>query len=115
MTLTYTMLTLAAMQALRHWLFELGHDEEPVAPAEGALRGVYYLPSVRRLVHVRAAIAPSQPERLTAAEIRALHRLAPRFGARAWEAHVIVRSNYHPSAIIWRPLPPAGIHHGLNK
>lgn len=104
MTITHAMFATAAMRALRDWLFELGHDDGPVAAADGPLCGVYYLPSVRRLVHVKTAMAPSHPESVTAAEIRALLRLAPRLGARAWEAHVIVRRNFHPSAIIWRPL-----------
>lgn len=98
------MFATAAVRALRHWLFELGHGDGPVAAAEGALRGVFYLPSVRRLVHVKTAMAPSHPERLSAAEVRALRRVARRLDARAWEAHVIVRRNFHPSAIIWRQL-----------
>jgi hypothetical protein len=50
---------------------------------------------------VRAAIAPSYPQYLSALERRALRALGGRLGARPWEAHVIVRPNFHASAIIW--------------
>jgi hypothetical protein len=30
--------------------------------------------------------------------------------ARAWEAQIILRPNFHPSAILWRDLGTAGGH-----
>jgi hypothetical protein len=96
------MLAGAALRALREWLFELGHESATIASAPGGLRDVYYLLDVGRLVQVRAAIAPSYPEGLSGSEIRALRSLARRLDARAWEAQIIVRPNFQPSAIIWR-------------
>lgn len=101
------MLAGAALRALRHWLFELGHENPTIGAAAGGLPQVYYLLNVGRIVHVRTAVAPSYPERLTTSEIRRLRRLAQRLDARAWEAQIIVRTNFHPSAIIWRNVDAA--------
>lgn len=109
-SLTQAMLVWAAGRALRQWLFELGHENPTVRSAAGGLRDVYHLLNVGRLVHVRAAIAPSYPESLSASEIRALRRLARRLHARAWEAQIILRRNFHPSAILWRDLGTASGH-----
>ena len=101
-SITQAMLARAAAKALRQWLFELGHESATIGLAAGGLPGVYHLLDVGRLVQVRAAIAPSYPESLSASEIRALRRLARRLHARAWEAQIIVRPNLQPSAILWR-------------
>ena len=99
-SITSAMLAGAAMRALRHWLFELGHENATIGATTAGLPGVYHLLNVGRLVHVRTAIAPSYPDRLTMNEIRTLRGLARRLDAGAWEAHVIVRPNFHPSAIV---------------
>lgn len=103
MTITHAMLAAAAVRALRNWLGERGHPEAVIAAPDGRSE-VYHLPGVGRLVQVRAAIGPMHPLPLSGAEIRTLRALAGRLDASAWEAHVITRSNYHPSAILWRGL-----------
>lgn len=99
MTLTQAMLAGAAVRALRHWLFELGHENAAIRPATG---GVYHLVDVGRLVQVKTAITPSHPPCLSTSELRALQGLAQSLNVRAWEAQIIVRPNFHPAAIIWR-------------
>jgi hypothetical protein len=96
------MLASAALRALRRWLFELGHENATVGSAAGGMRDVYHLLNVGRLVQVKAAVSPSFPQSLSADEIHALRRLARRRDALAWEARIIVRSNFHAAAILWR-------------
>ena len=104
MDLTHSMLARAAVRALRQWLFELGHESATIGSTAGGLPGVYHLLNLGRLVQVRAAIAPSYPEGLSAGDVRVLRRLSRRLDARAWEAQVIVRPNFLPSAILWHDL-----------
>jgi hypothetical protein len=105
--ITHTMLAGAALRALRQWLFELGHENPTIGSAVGGLPEVYHLLDIARVVHVRSAIAPSHPECLSEREVRALRESARRLGAGAWEARVIVRPNFHPSAILWRHVDAA--------
>jgi hypothetical protein len=107
-SITNAMLAAAALRALRHWLFELGHKNATIGSATAGLPDVYHLLNVGRVVHVKTAITPSYPESLTRTEIRALRGLARRLDARAWEAQVILRPNYHPSAILWRDVEARG-------
>jgi hypothetical protein len=109
-SMTEAMLVWAVEKALRQWLFELGHESATIGLAAGGMAGVYHLLDVGRVVQVRAAIAPSYPESLSASEIRALRRLARRLHARAWEAQIVLRPNFHPSAILWRDLGAARRH-----
>ena len=97
-----TILAGAALRALRHWLFELGHENATIASGPEGLSDVYHLLDVGRLVQVRTAIAPCYPEGLSRGEIRVLRRIARRLGANAWEAQIIVRPNFQASAILWR-------------
>jgi hypothetical protein len=97
-----TMLMKAAERALRNWLFELGRADAVIQANAGGLPDTYHLAEVRRVVVARAAVAPAVPDGAGAGEIRRLCELARQCGADAWEAYVVLRSNYHPSAILWR-------------
>lgn len=97
-----TMLPKAVERALRHWLFDFGHEDVAIRPNAERVPDIYHLPELRRVVLAKAAIAPARPDAAGDGEIRTLRELARQYGADAWEAYVIVRSNYHPSAILWR-------------
>jgi hypothetical protein len=101
-SITQQVLTASVLRALREWLFELGHKSATIGSPRSGLGNVYHLLDVGRLVQVRAAIAPSHPESLSARELRELRALARRCGASPWEARIIVRRNLHPAAILWR-------------
>jgi hypothetical protein len=110
-SITQQMLAAAALRALREWLFELGHKNAAIGPMTGGLRDIYHLFDVGRLVQVKAAIAPSHPESLSATEVFALRALARRRGASPWEARIIVRRSFHPAAILWRNLDAPSENH----
>jgi hypothetical protein len=102
------LLTRATENALQQWLREHGLDRATIRAGIGGLAALYHLVEMRRLVLVTAAVTHDHPQCVAAGEIRGLHEHAQRLGAQAWHAHVIVRRNFQPSAIIWRSVARGG-------
>jgi len=92
---------IAARRALRHSLADFGCEgaELREMPCEG--RVVYYVPRLRRLVWVGAAILPQRPAGLASAEARPMLALAQGLEAEPWQALVLLRPTFLPQAVIW--------------
>jgi|SRR4051812_20313011 hypothetical protein len=95
---------LAARRALRHSLADLGCAGAELFEVASEVKGLYYVPALRRLVRVQAAILPKRPSGLALREARQLLGRARDLEAEAWQAMVLLRPTFLPQAVIWLKL-----------